>query len=206
MVALGGELRVGPLVVALRVLESDRERLHRAIQQLSHEADDRARVDPSAEERTERNVGDQAPLNRLPKKSAHLAGRLVERDIEPFSSVCAGNNGLPIALDDRLTAGLEGHHVPWRKAHDAFEETARGRHVAERKERRDCGLIEPPWYPWVSEHGLDLAGEHERAARGPVEERLLSNTVAPDHETSVPVVPDRERKHAVEAARELNWR
>ena len=83
-------------LVERRVVEPDRERLHRPARRLLHQADDDRRVDPAREERPERNVGDHLLAHRLAEGRAELldvlAGRAVVLDVPV---------GVPVALERR---------------------------------------------------------------------------------------------------------
>ncbi len=130
-----------------------------------HDPHDRARVDAAAQEGAERHVGHRAGAGR-PPRAARRTSRAASSS-EPSSArraVEAGDRRLPVALDDRLAAGLEGEHVAGRQAADAVEERARRRHVAEGQVGGDRAWIEPARNRGVGEQRLDLAAEDQAPA------------------------------------------
>src|SRR3954454_9362253 len=80
--ALRDRARERPLVESVPILETDREGLDRLTHNVSHQCDDRARVDAPAEEGAKRHVGDQTAPDGLVEPDSHLAGRIVEAQVE----------------------------------------------------------------------------------------------------------------------------
>src|SRR4051794_27577258 len=71
--------------------------------------------------------------------------------------------------------------------------------VAMRKKPDDSMIIRLGAAWWEGEERLDLRSEHEAASHRCVVEWLDAQSVSRAEETSPGIVPDRERKHAVEA-------
>ena len=201
--ALRDRPRVRPLVEAVSVVEADRERLHRLAHHARHQRDDRARVDAAAEKRAQRNVGDQPAPDRLLQQPPHLGRGLVEaRSSVGGAAVDARDRQLPVALDRRLAARLERQHVGWRQALDPREErvraSARSRTSGRPRSPGDRARRAPPGVPAP----LDLAGEHERAAASASSRGASCPSVATQHQSLPPAVPDREGEHPVELPRD----
>ena len=74
--ALGGQPRVRGLVVGRIPFEADAERLHRRRHHPAHQTDDDRRVEAAAEERAERHVAHQPPLDRSRQPLADAGRRL----------------------------------------------------------------------------------------------------------------------------------
>ena len=79
-------------------------------------------------------------------------GRLGQRESRWLGAVDARDRRLPVALDHRLAARLEGEHVAGRQAADALEERPRRRHVAEGEVGGDRPGVEPPRHRRIGEH------------------------------------------------------
>ena len=206
-VALCHQPPVWPLVEALAVLEADGEGLHRPVELRRHDPDHGARVDPAAQKGAERHVGDQPAPDRVLQARANLGRRLAQREVDVRGAVDPRDRRSPVALDHRLAPRLEAEHVPGRQAAHPVEEGARGGYVAEVQVGGDRLGIEASRHRGIGEQRLDLAPEHEPAARAPVVERLLSHPVAAEDEPRPALVPDGEGEHAVEAAGELGgWK
>ncbi len=88
----------------------------------------------------------------------------------------------------------------------ALEERPRSRNVPEGEIGGDSSRVELPRDLRVRENGLELAGEDQATAAGPVVQRLLPDPVAPEDQPAPAFVPDRDGEHAVEFARELDRR
>src|SRR5688572_31166060 len=107
-----GETRVRKLVEAV-LAEADGEGLDGARRVARHQADDRARINPAREERAERHVRDETHAHRLVQERAQLLYQLALARL--FAVALLWIREVPILLDARLAAGLEGEMTAGRK-------------------------------------------------------------------------------------------
>ena len=185
---LGDGARERPLVVA-RLAEPDRERPHRP-RRAGHRGDDDARVDATREQRAERHIRDEAPLDGR--------GDLLAHEVEPVG-VAPGSSSPSSAYGSMLTRppsatstcpggsfSIPRRPVPpgtYCSARYASSCTGSGLD-AQAREPQQC---------------LHLGREGERAVGElRVDERLLPDAVTRDDEPLAAGVPEREREHAVE--------
>ncbi len=69
---IGHDLGVGQFVLALAAGKSDRERLYRFVQFIRHQGHNDARIDTSAEKRSEGNIAPQPQSHRFPQQGFQL--------------------------------------------------------------------------------------------------------------------------------------
>src|SRR5262249_52503942 len=81
----------------------------------------------------------------------------------------------------------------------SVEDRVRRRHIFEREITRERSEVQPGRAARVLEEGLELGAEKERVSDFGVIQRLLPEPVARKHELALPLVPERERKHPVQA-------
>ena len=156
---LGHAARVLELVER-RLVEADRERLHRAPDAAAISADDEARVDAAGEERAERHVADQVRADgvaRAPRAAARRRPLPIRRT---FPS--AGT-----ASTARSRCGRRCHVSRWPGG--SLRTSLEDRPVARRVEERQVVIervgIELARQVGRAEQRLDLGAEIEAAAR-----------------------------------------
>ena len=188
--------RMLALVVA-RVVDADGERLHGLARLLCHEPDDDRGVDPAGEERSQRDVADQA--------APHGGGYRVAHELEPLAlgEVALRREELPVRA--RVDAALlPVEDVTRREPLDPADSEVLARDVLEREVRVERGRVELPPHTGHEEERLELGGEGEAAAgQQHVVQRLLADAVAGEEEPLALAVPDRDREHAGERRREV---
>ena len=192
---VGDETRIGELVAVACLLEADRERLHRAIHQLRHQRHDQARVEPSAQHRTERDVAHQSQANRLlePGQQPHAPLLEVAAALERRLRVAPVPAFLDLAvLDDEDAARLELSHCGERRR--------RRREEAERQVGVDRLVVEVGRDEPAREEALELGREDEEVTADRVVDRLDPEPVSCDHATLACLVPDRDPEHSRVAA------
>ena len=106
---LRGQLGV-PGLVERRVVEPDRERLHRPVRRPLHQADDDRRVDPAREERPERDVGHHLladGVGRASRGAARRPRRAAGRPRRSSRGPSSGSSVEPALVPDRVMRGRE---------------------------------------------------------------------------------------------------
>ena len=156
----------------------------------SHQRDDEARVEPSAQHRTEGNVAHQAEPNGVAQQVDEL---LLPFRLRP-AQVGVGARVPPvlldlhaILLDDEAMTGQELPHVAKERPR-AGDETERQQEI-ERLE------IEVGGDEATGQDGFQLRAEDEDVADLRVVERLLSEAIADEQRPLTIRVPDGEREH-----------
>ncbi len=195
VVPLCDAARVGALVEA-SLREPDRERVHRLGGLLRGERREERRVDAAREEHADGNVGEQVRPHRVAHACAQLLHQL--RLVVVAQLGLMHRRGMGVALDAHVAALLPHEQMPCRElAHVAEDRVRRGDGVEgeERLERVEVDL--------AARQGAHLRRELERAAGCAVVERLDAVAVAREHEPARALVPDRDREHPAQPAREV---
>ena len=152
-----------------------------------------ARVDPAAQERPERDVGDEPAPDGVPEVFQQLRRRvgLRQRALGPVVEP-------PVPLEAHLAVF---HQEVVRRRHppDAGERRPGRRHVVVREVVGQRGQVRPRLEGGVGQEGFRLGGEDDPVAVEPVVQRLLARPVAREQEPAPAAVPEREREHAAEA-------
>ena len=173
-----------------RLLEADRERLHRAVHQLRHQCDDQARVEAAAEHRTERDVAHQAQPDRLLEPGQQPRTPLLE--VTPALERRLRVAPVPALLDlavlhDEDAARLELLHCGERRR--------RRREEAERQVGVDRLVVEVGRDEPAREEALELGREDEEVAADRVVDRLDPEAIAGYHAALPRLIPDRDAEH-----------
>ena len=161
--------RVGQLAVA--VVEADRGRDHRAVQEPGHGGDDRARIHAAAQEGAERHVAPQPDLDGLGQELVEAIRRVGTR-------LRLGQGKFPVPME----AGALG------RAHQSVTSRQLAHAPEDRVGRRDveqAGItvqrldVDVPLHGGVLEQRLQLGGEHEGLPRAQrIIERLFAQSIA----------------------------
>ena len=130
------------------LLERDRERLERPVDQPRHERRDRAAVDAAGQEHAERHVRHQAQADGLLRAARRIARRRCpdRTSARPAAGLARGH--VPV-LPRRDRAVLEDQQVPGQQLADAAEQRvfaggrARAEHFGQRGPVRSRGSISP---------------------------------------------------------------
>ncbi len=169
--------------------ETDVEGVDRTTGQVGHQRRDEAGVDAAADERAERHVRDEHPLDRR----AQLA-------VERILGLAVGQHqlvrivGPPVGPDvERAAAQRKG--MPRRQLAYAAEDRMRRRYELALEVQAQRRRIEFGRDRRMREHGLQLRAEHERRAVPRVVERLDAQVIAGGEERLRAGVPEREREH-----------
>ncbi len=186
--------RVGHLGEVLLV-EADRERLDRLRAHLAHDRDDRGRIDPARQERAQRDVRDQAHLHRLEQVVAQLLDEVFRRPLPRREAQ------LPVAFLRQLPV-LEHGDAAGAELPHARDGGELGRHEAQRQVGVDRLRVGAALDVAVGEQRLQLRRERQPALADVKVERLLAQSIAPQHQPPPGRVPDREREHAAHLADE----
>ena len=120
--------RIGSLV-EIRIPESNGEGLHRPVGPARHQRDDAAGVDPSREERAQRDVADHVEAHRFLEQTPQLVGDVrfaaAGHGVEPY---------IPVAPDPDSAAGAGDEHVARLELLDARDDALIGRGMESREE------------------------------------------------------------------------
>ena len=194
----GGDLTCVRTLVVACLGEADRERLDVPRARGDRLGQDEARVDATAEEHAERDVGDEPLSDRQQRALVELLERLVIGEAQLRLEV-----ELPVALAPELPGRGPREGRSRLELDDAAEDRQRRGHVAVLEvgaERVGVDLTE------------DAVVQHQRSqlrreAERPVGvvchvQRLLAEPVAREDQLSGAVVPQGEREHPVELADE----
>ncbi len=193
-VALGDQPRPLELVEA-RLLEADREGLHRIGLLAGGERDQTGRVDPAGEQHADRHVGNQVGADGVAQGLAQLARELV-----------GGAALRPLGLDRRrprvaaqaqLAVAPDGERAG-RQLARLGEDRQRRRDRVEGEEGGDGARLDLAREARLLEQRLELGGEGERALAQAVVERLDPEAVAGEQQALLALVPDRHREHAAQ--------
>ena len=162
-----------------------------------HQPDDDRRVDPAGEKRPQRHVALQSHLDRrsqqLPQLAAILFGRPIVLDVEV---------GLPVR--PYVEPPLAPHGVVTRrKLGDALENRPRMRHVLIREVFVEGLRVDLPRHARHLQDALEFAGKQQPARLVTINQRLLPQPIAGQHQLLPPGVPDGQGKHAVKVCNEF---
>ena len=152
-----------------------------------------ARVDPAAEEGAHRDVAEQVQLDGLAQQRVEPVGdrRLVVREL-------LAEGEAPVLLL-RQAPVLEDGDGRRGELVDAPEEGVAVGEVAQRDVVPEPVEVDLAPDEARGEHALDLGGEDQGLPGDRVEERLLPEVVAREHEPARRAVPEPDREHAAQA-------
>ena len=173
---LRDRLGVGRLVVLLLV-EADGERAHASVRLRLHERDDGRGIDPSGEERAERNVGDHAPARCIAQQEVELiqrlrlADRVIARPVDDLREA-------PVALDLRHAVRTESQHRARLQLVHVAEDGGGARHVAVAHEGGRRFGIDRAAPGGMRHQRLQLGAEQQMTVDERPIERLDAETVA----------------------------
>ncbi len=190
-VAAGDQPRPVELVEA-RLLEADREGLHRAGLLAGGEGDDPGRVDPAGEQHADRDVGDEVCPDRVAQGLAQLVRQLPLWTAPGLSSRDGLGARVPRLLDLPVMPGEQGSG---RELACLGEDRQRRRDRVESEVGGDGLGIYLAREAWLLQHRLQLGGKRQDAPGKPVVERLDPETVAGQEEAVPARVPERDREH-----------
>ena len=178
--------RVGQLAVA--VVEADRGRDHRAVQEPGHGGDDRARIHAAAQEGAERHVAPQPDLDGLGQELVEAFGRV-------GPGLRLGQREVPVPVDAGALGGAD-QGVTGRQLSHVPEDRGGRRNVEQAGVTVQRLEVDVPLHGGVLEQGLELGGEHEGPPRAQrIIERLLAQSIAGQEQRPRPLVPDGEPEH-----------
>ena len=197
-VPLGDGARVGALVVA-RVGEADRERAHRLGRGLRHRRDDDRRVDPAREQRAERHVGDEPP----PHRRAHLVADALEPRLDRPAVRARGRAPATSSARSARAPFSATAYEPGGTFSTA-RRPERGTYWSARN-ASSCAQVELARQARAacSSAFVSEANASEPSGKLRVEQRLLAEPVAHEHEPLARAVPQRDREHPLEVLREV---
>ena len=190
---------IGQLVEAL-ALEPDRKGLDGIGGHLAHDRDDRARVEPAAQEHAEGDVGDEAVAHGLLQELGQALDVVRDGLGAPAGRLRRGLRA-PIRFDgdvsapgDQAVAGLELLH--------RGEDRPRPRDVVVREVVVQGLAIDLP-RDAIGEERFELGAEYQPIAQRRVVERLDAEPVTDEHEGLSRLVPQRDGEHSPEVMDEV---
>ena len=187
-------LRVGRLV-EFPLREADRERAYRPARALLHQRDHGARVDSPGEERTQRDVGDQAALDGGAQDLLELVDGCLEGLLRPG----------PFALIAQLPEAVSRHGsclphqcVAGEQPEGIGVEGLRARQPAQAQVGRECASLEPGTESGMGAKRAQLGSEAQHPCGPAVVQRLDARAIAREQQAAGRAVPERECEHSVQ--------
>ena len=193
-VPLDDEPRVRQLIEG-PLLEADREGAQRLGRLLRRECGECRRVDPAREEHTDGHVADEVRAHRVAQARAQLLGEL---GVFLAPHLVRGHRRRPRETPQRHLARLPGKHVPGRKLAALPEDRQRRRDRVEGEERLERVEVD-----LAARERSQLGREFEATVGLAHVERLDPEAVARKHEPPPAPVPERDREHPAQPAREV---
>ena len=105
--------------------------------------------------------------------------------------------GCPVAIRLALAVGSRRQGGTRRERGDSLDDRGRFLHGTEREETDYRIAIRAPGYQPGLQQGADFGGEQEKPIRFRVVEGFLTEPIAREEEGTLPVIPERQRKHTV---------